>query len=317
MLTRLIQERGKRLALTNLATFGGSFFTPVIVGKMTHTLGWHWTFYFVAIFGGCCLPLVFFFVPETGFPRTSFSTEEAISVESLILEADVENGHKRSKEGYENRGSSVENGEGQVTSTTSSTPHPQEHIIQGEPATFKQRLMPFNGRKTHESYFKLLLRPFPLFAQPAILWAALIQGCMIGWTVFIGVVLAAIFLSPPLFFNEVQTGYMYSGPFIGAVLGFIVAGLLADWSATQMTKWNGGTYEPEFRIILVIPQLIIGCAGLYGFGITASDASRYKWFPPEFFFSCQVMGMVIGAVASSVYLTDAYSRLSDRVHHKS
>jgi hypothetical protein len=276
---------------------------------MTNTIGWPWTFYFVAIFGGCCLPLVFFFVPETGFPRTSFSTEEAISTENLKLDSHVENGHEESKEGDKDQGSSVEIGDGQIASPKNSTPRRPEHIIRGEPATFKQRLMPFNGRKTHESYFKLLLRPFPLFAQPAILWGALIQGCMIGWTVFIGVVLAAIFLSPPLFFNEIQTGYMYSGPFVGALLGFVVAGLLADWSAKQMTKWNGGIYEPEFRIILVIPQLVIGCAGLYGFGITASDAAKYNWFPPEFFFSCQVMGMVIGAVASSVYLTDAYSTL--------
>ena len=62
----------------------------------------------------------------------------------------------------------------------------------------------------------------------------------------------AIFLGPPLWFDEVHTGYMYTGPFIGAVLGFLLAGLLADWSAKIMIRRNRGIYEPEFRIILVV-----------------------------------------------------------------
>jgi hypothetical protein len=53
-----VHERGKRMALTNLAVFGGAFFTPILVGRITHSeLGWPWTFYFVAIFVGVCLPL--------------------------------------------------------------------------------------------------------------------------------------------------------------------------------------------------------------------------------------------------------------------
>ena len=134
---------------------------------------------------------------------------------------------------------------------------------------------------------------------------------MIGWTVFIGVVLAAIFLGPPLFFDEVKTGYMYTGAFVGAIVGFLVAGLLADWSTKVMIRRNKGVYEPEFRIVLVIAQLVFGCAGLYGFGITGNDVARYGWFWPDFFFGLEVMGMVIGAVASALYIVDAH-RKSDR-----
>jgi MFS family permease len=47
------------MALKNLAVYGGSFFIPVLVGKITHTIGWQWTFYFVAILSSACLPLVF------------------------------------------------------------------------------------------------------------------------------------------------------------------------------------------------------------------------------------------------------------------
>ena len=101
---------------------------------------------------------------------------------------------------------------------------------------------------------------------------------------------------------------MYTGPFVGAILGFIVAGLLSDWSTKVMIQRNKGVYEPEFRIVLVIAQLIFGCAGLYGFGITAARVTKYGWFWPDFFFALEVMGMVLGAVASALYIVDAHRK---------
>lgn len=129
----------------------------------------------------------------------------------------------------------------------------------------------------------------------------------------IGVVLAGIMMSPPLWFGELETGYMYTGAFIGALLGFAIAGLLSDWTAKVLTRWNHGVYEPEFRMVLVIPQLIFGCAGLYGFGITAADPHKYGWFWPDFFFCLEVIGMVIGAVASALYIVDAHRKSGGRL----
>ncbi len=282
-----VHERGKRMALSNLSLFGGAFFTPVIVGKMTATLGWQWTFYFIAIFTAAMLPLVVLFVPETAFVRDAhFNTDTAMT-------EDVE--------------------ERKASPTVHEQDQPPAHPVESPPPAkmiSKQNLRIFNGRKTSDSFFKLLLRPFPLFLHPGILWACLIQGTLIGWTVLIGIVLAAIMLGPPLFFNEVQTGYMYTGAFVGALLGFLLAGLLSDSCVRIMTKRNRGIYEPEFRLILVIPQLVFGCAGLYGFGITANNTRVYGWFWPDFFFALEVMGMVLGAVASALYIVDAHREIA-------
>lgn len=271
------KERGKRMALTNLSVFGGAFFTPILVGKITHTIGWPWSFYFVAIFSAASLPLVFFCVPETAYRRSAhLNTDLASSDDVRLFQKPSEPGHQLP----ESRGVGDL---GESAATTEANPeknHPatvSRDSVHFSPSanapkkSFLQMLAPFDGRKSDESYWKLLLRPFPLFGHPAILWACLIQGTMIGWTVFIGIVLAAIFLGPPLFWDEVDTGYAYTGAFIGSVLGFLIAGGLADWSAKFMTRKNGGIYEPEFRIVLVIPQLVFGCAGLYGFGVTSSQ----------------------------------------------
>jgi len=201
------------MALTNMALFGGAFFTPILVGKITNTLGWPWSFYFVAIFAAIMLPFVVFFVPETAYRRESrFNTDftgEGIEMQSQPRpESGVSNLENPTLAGTLN-GSALDlfdkhHGDTAARHLKSTDSVPAR-------VSFAGSLKIFNGRKTDENFFKLILRPFPLFLHPAIAWGCLIQGTLIGWTVLIGIVLAAIYLGPPLFFNEVTTGYLYTG----------------------------------------------------------------------------------------------------------
>ncbi|KAI9884728.1 MAG: hypothetical protein M1823_003472 [Watsoniomyces obsoletus] len=302
-----VHQRGIRMALANVSLFGSAFFTPILVGKITATLGWPWTFYLVAIFSAVSFLLIFFFVPETTYVRPAYLNTDIVSVnpghqqEGQAME--TSNGHHPPNQDYQQ----------QYPMTAlqgNSEQEPESNSFAGRKDSYLRSLLCFNGRKTHENFFKLLLRPLMLFLHPAVIWACLIQGALIGWTVVIGVVLAAIFLGPPLFFDEVQTGYMYTGAFIGALLGFIVAGVAADWSARVMTRRNNGIYEPEFRLVLILPVLVFGCGGLYGFGITSNNVVKYGWFWPDFFFGLEVMGMVIGAVLAALYIVDAHRDIS-------
>ncbi len=161
------------MALSNLALFGGAFFTPILVGKITHTIGWPWSFYFIAIFCGAMLPFIFFFVPETAFRRDDSLNTDIRGEDSVQNEQTPESSVPTS---FEKDHFSVS----EHRSTSQAPPK----------VSFARSLLPFNGRKTDESFLRLVLRPIPLFLHPAILWACLIQGALIGWTVMIGVVLA-------------------------------------------------------------------------------------------------------------------------------
>jgi MFS family permease len=308
-----VHERGTRMALTNFSLFGSAFLTPVIVGKMSSTLGWQWTFYFVAIFMACALPLVIFFCPETAYNRDAkldTDTQWTADPNRSSSSHELRDAYSPEKQGHNNSQSVSSQEPAATTAPNPATDDDTTANIHVPTTTFHfltaKNIHPFSGRKTNDSFFKLLLRPFPLFFHPGIFWACLIQGAMIGWTVFIGIVLAAIMIGAPLFFNEVETGYMYTGAFIGAILGFVVAGLFSDSSVKWLTKRNNGVYEPEFRMYLVVFQLFIGCIGLFMFGWTADNTAKYRWFWPAFFFSLEVMGMVIGAVASALYIVDAH-----------
>jgi MFS family permease len=284
-----VHERGLRMAVSNMALFGGAFFTPILVGKIAHTLGWAWSFYLIAIFMGTLLPFMVLFVPETAYTRPEMYNTDIVAVGTA-------------------HGASIDENPAHQASQAEGFFAPQKSRALPAKATFIQGLALFNGRKTDESLLKLILRPLPLFLHPGILWACLIQGALIGWTVLIGVVLAAVFLGPPLWFDEVKTGYMYAGPFVGAILGFILSGLISDWSTKLMIRRNNGVYEPEFRIVLVLAQLVFGSAGLYGFGYVSENV--HGAFLPAFFFALEVMGMVLGAVASALYIVDAHREIA-------
>ena len=306
-----VHQRGVRMAFTNLAVFGGAFFTPILVGKITSVMGWWWTFYLVAILTAATLPAVFFLCPETAYRREpSLNTDTSAGDEIELIP-----GPKL--EGSPN-GSMPPTDQARVKRRTGFVLFPKSGASQPlgnsttPKKTFVESLSLFDGQKTDDRYWVLLLRPFPLVLNPAFLWGCLIQGTMIGWTVFIGVLIAAVFIGPPYFWGEVKAGYAYTSAFIGALGGFAVAGLLADTSVKWMTKRNKGIYEPEFRIVLVIPMLIIGSIGLFGFGLTAGDvvSGKYPYQVPLVFFAFEVAGMVIGAVASSLYIVDAYRDLT-------
>ncbi|KAG5982593.1 hypothetical protein E4U55_001699 [Claviceps digitariae] len=318
-----VHQRGIRMAFTNLAVFGGAFFTPVVVGKITHTIGWQWSFYLVAIFSAAVFPAVFLFCPETAYRR-----EAKYNIDGIFEEEKLASSSSK----FDNNATTATT----ATATTAAAaevaaaadgPSPRQRGFVLFPKTsamqpigdantprktFVESMSLFDGRKTHERYWVLFLRPFPLILNPAFVWSCLIQGTMIGWTIFIGVIVAVMFIGPPFFWGEETTGYTYVAPFIGAVVGFVISGVMADPLARMLTRRNKGIYEPEFRLLLVLPMLVTAGIGLYGFGITADRLleGQYSYLVPLTFFAFEVGSMVIGTVASSLYIVDAYRDLT-------
>jgi len=286
-----VHERGPRMAVVNTAIFGGAFLTPVFVGMIAKHIGWQWSFYFLAIFMGVGFLALFFCVPETAFRRAT------------ALNTDTMHDQTPSTFTSTSPAESLNSDEKRLRSTSApvATAQPRD--------TYIKQLHVVNGRKSDDSYFKLLLRPFPLYLQPAVFWGCLMQGVIIGWTVMVGVILSLIFLSPPLFFTEEQAGKMYTAAFIGAMVGLVLSGIYTELVTRWMIRLNNGKYEPEYRILLALPTLIFTAIGLYGFGITAANTYKYGWLIPDVFIAFVIASMVMGAICSAQYLLDAHREI--------
>lgn len=178
--------------------------------------------------------------------------------------------------------------------------------LRTQPAkTFSQTLRPWNGRLRHENWFKVALRPFILFAYPAILWSTLVYSLSVGWLIVLSESVSSIYRHKETYnFSALQTGLVYLSPFIGGVLGTAVAGKVSDVIVRFMSRRNGGIYEPEFRLVMAVPVMLATCIGLMGFGWSAEE--RDNWAVPTVFFGVISFGCSLGSTTSITFAVDSY-----------
>ncbi|TVY93447.1 putative MFS-type transporter [Lachnellula willkommii] len=183
--------------------------------------------------------------------------------------------------------------------------HYTNHLRQRPPLTFVQQLKPFNGRLTHDNWFRVAIRPFILFAYPAVLWSAGVYSCAIGWLIVLSESVAVVYRSKDTYgFSALSTGLIYLSPFIGGVLGTAVAGKVSDIIVRAMSRRNGGLYEPEFRLVMAAPVAITTVIGLMGFGwsIQVHDS----WIVPTIFFGIISFGCSLGSTTAITFCVDSY-----------
>ncbi|KAJ4205746.1 hypothetical protein NW767_003804 [Fusarium falciforme] len=178
-------------------------------------------------------------------------------------------------------------------------------LRQQPPKTFTQQLRPWHGRLNHDSWLKVMVRPFILFAYPAVLWSSAVYACSVGWLIVISESIAMIYRDRESYdFDALQTGLVYVSPFVGGILGTGVAGKISDIIVKAMARRNGGLYEPEFRLVMAAPILISTCIGLMGFGWSAEEKDH--WIVPTVFFGIVSFGCSLGSTTAITFCVDSY-----------
>ncbi|KAI5296679.1 hypothetical protein KEM52_000003 [Ascosphaera acerosa] len=197
-----------------------------------------------------------------------------------------------------------------VLTTTSETPLTQSQIYtdtlrRAPRQTFVQQLRIWSGRISQDNWFRVALRPFILFAYPAVLWSAVVYSLSVGWLIVLSEAVSEVYKSHERYnFSALGAGLVYISPFIGGILGTAIAGRLSDVLVRALARRNGGIYEPEFRLVMAIPITVATAIGLMGFGWSAEE--RDAWIVPTIFFGILSFGCTLGSTTAITFCVDSY-----------
>jgi MFS family permease len=288
-----VHERGSRMAIYVVAQTGLVLIPSLIAGKVAEDLGWRWMFWILAIFLGIGLIGVIFVGWETAYNRNAVYNIDTSSQNNIEI---IENLKSAGPDHIETIG---ENLNSSIT---------RESSDQRVRLSFLRRMKPYSRIYSEVPFWKLLLRPFIVAANPIILWAIIIVAFSQLWNVCISFVLAQIFSPPPYSLNPAGLGYISAGPCLGGIIGCFACGYTSDRICRAMAKRNGGVYEPEFRLILMSFVPIFAGTGYFLFGNMAQQgkspiAMSAIW--GILFVSVQLVGHSTGA-----YLVDAFRNTS-------
>ncbi|KAJ2901617.1 major facilitator superfamily domain-containing protein [Zalerion maritima] len=284
-----VHERGIRIAVMSSCFAGISNLPSLLAGKIATDLGWRWVFWLLAIFLGVALVLSIPFGWETSYNRQDIYNTDLASQDNLEdLDAKQTAGEI---EMAENKTSGIESG-----------------VQPPARKSFLQMMNPYSGTYTNESIWRLLMDPFLILANPAVIWAVLLMSFPTLWLVAVNLLVAQIFSGPPYSLTTAELGYLAAGPTVGGLLGSILAGLSSDPVIKWAAKKNHGIYEPEFRLLLIVPAVVTSSMAYFLFGNlieAGKSAAAMAVIWGIAVFSLQFVIMVVGS-----YGVDAYRDIS-------
>ncbi|PYH34608.1 MFS transporter [Aspergillus neoniger CBS 115656] len=124
----------------------------------------------------------------------------------------------------------------------------------------------------HPSLLRGLIEPFALVLDPIVLWACIMWSVIFTWTILLGAVTSQIFTAPPWSMSTVAVGNLTGiAPLIGSALGTVMGGWACDLSSKLMASRNGGVYEPEYRLLVILPATMAMAAGSFGLGAATAQ----------------------------------------------
>lgn len=250
-----VHERGLRVGLWNLASIASINIAPIISGYVIVNLGWRWAFWLMAITFGVVLLFTICFFPETTFDRAESAATTKVPHPQKTPSSstfDVISDEKSPS----------------PPSTSARDPEPHGSINDAYlPWTQTLCLSHFKIRNQSQ-ILRNLATPFLILRSPAVLWACAMWSVVFSWLILQSAVAQQIFGAAPYNMSSIEIGvFIGVAPLIGSVIGTVFGGFASDLSSKWMAARNDGIYEPEFRLVIMIPFIITWVVGIFGLGI--------------------------------------------------
>ncbi|KAK5390267.1 hypothetical protein LTS13_000348 [Exophiala xenobiotica] len=292
-----VHQRGLRIASINFVLNSASSLASIICGQVYNNLGLLWLFHLFQIFLVIQFVLMFFFCPETTYIRETIYETDTLQTETF---EQIEKANDEHRE----QAIAVKELNEPAAATAANPRIPKKK-------TFVQELKVYNGHFSQDNIFKWLFGMILTLFNPAGLYVIVVSGLLCAWYVGSAIILAGIFAGPPWMFDAAQIGYLGTGPFIGGMIGSVLLAVFSDRVMKWMTIRNKGTYEPEFRLIFMLPCAVFSGFGMFFFGYTMAHGSNAILC--AFFQGMMMVGVMIGVVATMSYGLDAFRSQSNEI----
>ena len=295
-----VHQRGAYTAGMQFMLGGISNFSSVITGLVTADLGWKWLFHLLIVFIGFQIILLFFFCPETAYIRDHRYDIDELATDDLKELSEVE---RRHEERANRKGAGGE-------ALTQVDTHASTVRSVRAPKTFWQETAIFTGTYSDENLLQLIIAPFAVCMNLAVLWVVVVSGTITATYVAQAYVLAQIFSLPPYLLKPSGIGFLSLGPFAGGIVASVVLGIILDPTIKWLSRKNKGIYEPEYRLLAMVGGLCTG-GGLMAWGYMAQNAMNV--YACATVHGIVLFGVISVTIATAAYALDAYRDMSTEI----
>lgn len=276
-----LHQRGRALAVYTACLVTGSLVGGLVGGYVSSAEGWRWTMWISAILAGALLLFSIFLLPETLFDR-----------EHAMVLARGDNKYSLNEStGDKTEMAHVEQVDSRVYS----------------PYTFGRSL---GFVKPRSGALQQFVRPWLTLRLPGT-WMVMLQYAgLVALIVSVSTVAPTLLASPPYLWGA-NAGLINVGAIIGALLGSVYTYLAADWLVKRSAKRETNGYvEPERRLPLIFPGLIVATLGPLVFGLCAQAKTPKAWVGMEVGYGMIAFGLMIAPSIGFTYIIEAYGNLA-------
>lgn len=241
---------------------GSNFLAPVFAGFIADGQSWEWVLYWCAIFCAIGFVFLFFFMEETNYSRHAVTGHE--------VETDSSPSPSTPTTEDEKTGDMTPD----LASVEPRAPTPTKQ------KTYLDKIKIFQSadlkKPTHLG--GMVTRPLIFLTFPVIFYAGFSYGSNLVWFNVLNGTASLILGGPPYNFAASMVGLSYLSPLVGVAIGSIWTGYIGDRIVLKLARRNAGIREPEQRLWLFLPSLLLIPFGLILWGelyTRSKDPLRY------------------------------------------
>ncbi|KAF2664773.1 MFS general substrate transporter [Microthyrium microscopicum] len=266
-----VHKRGRIMGLTAIVAVVGGDASQVISGNVISKLGIKYTYLISCCIVALLAALIYLFVWETTYYRKTREVKRKGDLSPGAISENFETDSKSQSDVKPDVKKDIS--VTQIENLSPISSHPEDFAIPEAKFTWKQQLKVFRGRITKRSLLQAFYQPFPLLLFPSVLFATFVNGAFMTWLQISGLLKFQVLAYPPYNLKPDQLAYINLPGSIINLLTSIFSGLFSDWLIKFLSRRNKGVYEPEFRLLLMLPATIFSTVSFLLLG----NAYHYKW----------------------------------------